>query len=88
MTHPATEIEPLAYYVMAECPECDSDVFYGICVSMLTHRGFPVVTYDVAVQTSFTCDECGCEFGTEDFELEVFEEGNQDNDDEDPDDDD
>jgi len=68
-----------AYYLVAECQNCDEEIFYGPCGTTLEHDGLPVVPYDVATQTNFTCDRCGADNYTGDFE--IFSEGGTDPDD-------
>lgn len=77
---------PLAYYLLLQCEHCDAEIHYGVCVTMLEHRGLPVIPADNGAQTRFDCDECGASNYVGD--LDVFVEGGREPVDEDQDDDD
>lgn len=62
-----------AYYLLMECRNCDEDIYYGLCVTTLEHQGRPVIPFDIAAQSSFSCGRCGAENYTGDFD--VFCEG-------------
>ena len=64
----------MEYYRHYECPECEADC-YDLCWNLCEHKGKPVFELDENSQTQMTCDECGCEFGTGDVDVEVFEPG-------------
>jgi hypothetical protein len=58
------------FYVSIECPNCDTDVLFGPCLTLITHDGsdVPVIPFDVASQTTFHCEKCGVTFYTGDFD--------------------
>jgi hypothetical protein len=58
-----------------ECYNCDEEIYYGVCVSFLTHNGLPVIGFDTAAQTRFDCPHCDASNYT--GELEVFVEGGE-----------
>jgi hypothetical protein len=57
------------FYLSLDCAECDEEIVWGPVATSLTHNGLPVVPYDMAAQTGFTCDECGKRTFTGDLEL-------------------
>jgi hypothetical protein len=65
------------FYLKIECPRCDADVFLGPCMTLIAHRGLPVVPADTASQATLDCDECGLEFFTGDLETD-YDEGQRD----------
>lgn len=81
----ATLVEIPRFYIVAECGNCDEEMFYGPCATLLEHRGLPVVAYDIASQTTFSCDHCGADNYTGD--VDMYCEGGAEQDDEDEDDD-
>jgi hypothetical protein len=68
-----------AYYLSADCGNCDEEIFYGVCVTLLEHNDLPVIPITTAEQTSFHCDRCGATNYTGDVDL--FTEGGTDPDD-------
>lgn len=83
---PETEQEATAFYLLVECDTCEEDIHYGVCVTTMTHRGLPVIPYDMASQTSFVCPNCDATAWTGDFQdLVEWEEGTLPKDDEDED---
>jgi hypothetical protein len=66
------------FYLVVNCPRCDDEVFIGPVLTMVEHRGLPVVPADMATQEHLECDECGLEFYTPgEFELD-YDEGQPD----------
>lgn len=63
----------MEYYTHSNCPKCDADV-YDRCLNLVEHKGRPVFELDQNSQTSMTCDECGCNFGTGDIDILNFDE--------------
>jgi len=59
----------MGFYLSADCPDCGEEMFYGLCITTLEHDGRPVIQYDIAAQTTFTCEECGTNSYTGDFDL-------------------
>lgn len=59
----------MKFYVQLECPECDETVYWGLCLTLIEHNGYPVVAYDTAAQEQFFCDNCSTTFYSGDFEL-------------------
>lgn len=46
------------YYISMECPNCDAEIFYGPCATLIEHKGLPVISADHASQERFDCTEC------------------------------
>lgn len=58
-----------AFYISIDCEHCDEEILYGLCVTTIEHNGRPVISFDVAAQTAFTCEECGKTTYTGDFDV-------------------
>jgi hypothetical protein len=60
-----------AFYLSVDCPECDEEVMWGPVATTIEYEGLPVLPFDMAGQTSFTCPDpdCGTTFYTGDFDL-------------------
>lgn len=80
-------VEPIAFYLVATCGNCQGDVYYGLCVSTLTYRGRPAVSLDMVEQMTLHCQACGATNYTGD--LDIYTEGGDDPDepDDEPEDD-
>lgn len=62
---------PWTYYVALTCRRCDAEIFYGLCATLVTHRGHPVVW--PLEQEAVDCPRC--EATNYVGELDVFVEG-------------
>jgi DNA-directed RNA polymerase subunit RPC12/RpoP len=78
--------EALAYYVLVDCPECDAEIYYGPCLTLLEHNGRPVLSGSELEQTRVDCPDCDARiyYG----ELDYMTEGGRGGSDEESDDDD
>jgi predicted RNA-binding Zn-ribbon protein involved in translation (DUF1610 family) len=56
------------YYIQWECPSCDATNYYGLCRTMIEHKGEPVIMLGEGEQTSFECEHCGKEMYTGELE--------------------
>ncbi len=65
------DVDPIAFYLVATCGHCDEDIFYGLCVSALTHRGRPAVSVGMVEQIVMHCEACGAANYTGDVEVHV-----------------
>lgn len=79
------------FFFMLECDKCEEEIYFGPCLTTLTHRDrlgneLPVVPADMVSQTTFTCPRCGADNSTGD--LDIYVEGGEEPDDEEEDDDD
>lgn len=61
--------EPLSFYVLIDCPDCDFEIPYGPCVTLLEHKGLPLIPADIGALVSISCDECGAEIHTGELEV-------------------
>lgn len=59
----------MRFYLTAQCANCDEDIVYGPCMTLIEHEGLPAIPFDMASQTSFECEACGQSSYTGDFEL-------------------
>lgn len=59
----------MEFYISMDCEHCDEEIFYGVCVTTIEHNGRPVIPFDIAAQTTFTCNGCGKDSYTGDFEV-------------------
>lgn len=66
MTSPNNPVH--AFYYHMTCPVCEDVVFFGPCITLLTHAGLPVVPGDLAAEERLVCDE-GHEFFTGDLNV-------------------
>ena len=57
----------MEYYLLLECPKCEEEIHYGVCLTLLTHNGLPVISADNTSQMVFDCDNCGTRIYTGDF---------------------
>jgi hypothetical protein len=64
-----------AFYFVMECGNCEEDIYQGLNLTALEHRGRPAIPFDMASQTNFHCDHCGANNYTGDFCDAVFTEG-------------
>lgn len=63
------DLDPvMAFYLAVDCPQCDSVNYHGLCVTTLTHRGYPVVPLDVGMATSYDCAGCGAVICVDDLD--------------------
>ncbi len=51
----------LNFYFVLNCPKCDEEVHYGVCITLLEHRGLPVIPIDMAGQSQVDCEACGAQ---------------------------
>lgn len=52
-----------------DCRECDEEFTWGPVVTTIEEDGLPVIPFNMAAQTAFTCTHCKARNFTGDFEL-------------------
>lgn len=66
----------LMFSVVIECGNCGSDVLGGLYATLLESiDGRPVIPYDIASESQFSCTNCNAAIYTGDFEENVYTEG-------------
>jgi hypothetical protein len=73
----------MRFYLTATCGNCDEDIAYGPCLTLVEYDGLPAISYDMAAQQNFYCEHCRANNYTGDFEM--FTEGGDEPPDEDED---
>lgn len=58
-----------AFYQYVYCRSCDEEIIDGPCMTFMQHNGHPVIPFDLAAQSVFTCDKCGARNFTGEFEI-------------------
>ena len=63
------------FYLQIECPACDHEIEYGLCVSALesSRTGHMVIPVEMVNQIHIRCPHCSVQIYT--GELEVYTEG-------------
>jgi hypothetical protein len=59
----------MEYYVEWNCPNCDETNYYGPNLTMIKHKGQPVVMLGEGEQTSLECEYCDTRVYTGELEL-------------------
>lgn len=72
-----------AFYFVMDCGSCDEEIYHGLNLTNLEHRGRPAIPFDFASQTNFRCDHCGASNYTGDLNENVLTEGGEADDDSD-----
>lgn len=65
----AADDEPFVFYLQIDCPKCGEDIFYGLCMTTLIHRGRPAIPIDIGATDTYDCTNCGTTVYTGDLEI-------------------
>jgi hypothetical protein len=60
-----------AFYFSIDCENCGEEIIDGLNVTTSEHNGRPVIPFDMASQSQFTCSDCGAVNYTGDFDVIV-----------------
>ena len=65
------------FFLLLDCENCDAEIFYGPCLTLIRHDGAPVVSVSMVEQMSVTCGECGATHYTGELDI-MTEDGDTD----------